>query len=115
MLITLVLMGKLLEMRAKAKASDAIEKLIQLQPKIAHVERDGQVLDVSVGSMRPDDVFIVRPGENVPVDGVVLEGQSALDESMLTGESMPQAKQTNDKVYAATLNQPWAATPNWPQ
>ncbi len=104
-LITLVLMGKLLEMRAKAKASDAIEKLIQLQPKIAHVERDGEVLDVSVGQLRPDDIFIVRPGENVPVDGVVLEGVSALDESMLTGESMPQTKYANDKVYAATLNQ----------
>jgi len=103
-LITLVLMGKLLEMRAKAKASDAIEKLIQLQPKIAHVERNGEVLDVPAGSLRPDDIFIVRPGEHVPVDGVVLEGLSTLDESMLTGESMPQSKQTNDKVYAATLN-----------
>ena len=103
-LITLVLMGKLLEMGAKAKASSAIEKLIQLQPKIAHVERDGQVLDVSAGQLRPDDIFIVRPGENVPVDGVVLEGTSTLDESMLTGESMPQTKQTNDKVYTATLN-----------
>ena len=103
-LITLVLMGKLLEMGAKAKASSAIEKLIQLQPKIAHVERDGQVLDVSAGQLRPDDIFIVRPGENVPVDGVVLEGTSTLDESMLTGESMPQTKQANDKVYTATLN-----------
>ena len=104
-LITLVLMGKLLEMGAKAKASSAIEKLIELQPKIAHVERDGQVLDVSAGSLRPDDIFIVRPGENVPVDGVVLEGTSYLDESMLTGESMPQTKNANDKVYTATLNQ----------
>jgi Cu+-exporting ATPase len=104
-LITLVLMGKLLEMGAKAKASDAIEKLLQLQPKIAHVERDGQVLDVSVGSLRPNDIFIVRPGEHVPVDGEVLEGDSSLDESMLTGESMPQSRKTGDKVYAATLNQ----------
>ncbi|ADE11711.1 heavy metal translocating P-type ATPase [Sideroxydans lithotrophicus] len=103
-LITLVLMGKLLEMGAKAKASSAIEKLIQLQPKIAHVERDGQILDVSAGQLRPDDIFIVRPGENVPVDGVVLEGASTMDESMLTGESMPQSKQANDKVYTATLN-----------
>jgi Cu+-exporting ATPase len=103
-LITLVLMGKLLEMGAKAKASSAIEKLIELQPKIAHVERDGQVLDVSAGSLRPDDIFIVRPGENVPVDGVVIEGTSSLDESMLTGESMPQTKQADDKVYTATLN-----------
>ncbi|HLP99084.1 MAG TPA: heavy metal translocating P-type ATPase [Sideroxyarcus sp.] len=103
-LITLVLMGKLLEAGAKAKATDAIEKLIQLQPKIAHVERDGEVLDVPVGSLRPDDIFVVRPGENVPVDGVVIDGSSTLDESMLTGESMPQAKQADDKVYAATLN-----------
>jgi P-type Cu+ transporter len=104
-LITLVLMGKLLEMQAKAKASSAIEKLIQLQPKIAHVERDGQILDVSAGQLRPDDIFIVRPGENVPVDGVVLEGTSSMDESMLTGESMPQTKNAHDKVYTATLNQ----------
>ncbi len=104
-LITLVLMGKLLEMRAKTKASDAIEKLIQLQPKIAHTERNGEIVDVSVGQLRPDDIFIVRPGENIPVDGVVLEGASTLDESMLTGESMPQARQANDRVYAATLNQ----------
>jgi Cu+-exporting ATPase len=104
-LITLVLMGKLLEMRAKARASDAIEKLIQLQPKIAHVERNGEIIEVSVGQLRPDEVFFVRPGENVPVDGVVLEGSSTLDESMLTGESMPQIRQANDKVYAATLNQ----------
>jgi Cu+-exporting ATPase len=104
-LITLVLMGKLLEMRAKTKASDAIEKLIQLQPKIAHTERNGEIVDVSVGQLRPDDIFIVRPGENIPVDGVVLEGASTLDESMLTGESMPQARQANDRIYAATLNQ----------
>jgi Cu+-exporting ATPase len=103
-LITLVLMGKLLEIRAKAKATDAIEKLIHLQPKVAHVERDGRVLDVSAGSLRPDDIFLVRPGENVPVDGVVLEGASTLDESMLTGESMPQTRQAEDRVYAATLN-----------
>ncbi|BCK87493.1 putative copper-importing P-type ATPase A [Sideroxyarcus emersonii] len=103
-LITLVLMGKLLEAGAKAKASDAIEKLIQLQPKVAHVERDGEILDVSAGQLRPDDIFVVRPGENVPVDGIVLEGISTMDESMLTGESMPQTKQANDKVYTATLN-----------
>ncbi len=103
-LITLVLMGKLLEMGAKAKASSAIEKLIQLQPKIAHAVRDGQVVDVPAGSLRPDDIFIVRPGEHVPVDGVVLSGTSTLDESMLTGESMPQVKQADDKVYTATLN-----------
>ncbi len=104
-LITLVLLGKLLEARAKNKATSALESLFKLQPKIAHVERDGELLDVPVGQFRPDDIFIVRPGESVPVDGVVLEGTSSLDESMLTGESLPQAKAANDKVYAATLNQ----------
>lgn len=104
-LITLVLLGKLLEARAKNKATSALEALFKLQPKIAHVERDGVLLDVPVGQFRPDDIFIVRPGESVPVDGVVLEGFSSLDESMLTGESLPQAKTSHDKVYAATLNQ----------
>ncbi len=104
-LITLVLLGKLMEANAKNKATSALEALFNLQPKIAHVERDGVVLDVPVGQFRPDDIFVVRPGESVPVDGVVLEGASNLDESMLTGESMPQAKTVDDKVYAATLNQ----------
>ena len=104
-LITLVLLGKLLEARAKRKASAALEALVNLQPKIAHVERNGQILDVSAGQLRPDEVFFVRPGESVPVDGEVLEGASSLDESMLTGESLPQSKQPADKVYTATLNQ----------
>lgn len=104
-LITLVLMGKLLEARAKGKASAALESLFNLQPKLAHTERNGQLLDVSVGQLRPDDIFIVRPGESVPVDGVVLDGVSSLDEAMLTGESLPRAKQSGDTVYAATLNQ----------
>ncbi|HEX5364270.1 MAG TPA: heavy metal translocating P-type ATPase, partial [Gallionella sp.] len=104
-LITLVLLGKLLEARAKGKASAALEALIKLQPKIAHVERNGQLLDVSAGSLRPDDIFIVRPGESMPVDGMVLEGSSSVDEAMLTGESLPQSKQPGAKVYAATLNQ----------
>ncbi|TAJ76484.1 MAG: copper-translocating P-type ATPase [Gallionellaceae bacterium] len=104
-LITLVLLGKLLEARAKGKASAALEALFNLQPKIAHVERDGAVIDVSAGQLRPGEVFIVRPGEGIPVDAVVLEGGSSVNESMLTGESLPQAKQVNDKVYAATLNQ----------
>jgi Cu+-exporting ATPase len=104
-LITLVLLGKLLEARAKGKASAALEALFNLQPKIAHVERNGAVIDVSAGQLRPGEVFIVRPGEGIPVDAVVLEGSSSVNESMLTGESLPQAKQVNDKVYAATLNQ----------
>jgi Cu+-exporting ATPase len=104
-LITLVLLGKLLEARAKGRASAALEALINLQPRIAHVERNGQLLDVSAGSLRPEDIFVVRPGESVPVDGVVLEGSSSVDEAMLTGESLPQEKTTDAKVYAATLNQ----------
>ncbi len=105
MLITLVLMGKLLEARAKGKASAALEALINLQPKQAHVERNGAVIDVSVNQLRPEEVFIVRPGESIPVDGKVLEGASSVDEAMLTGESLPQAKQAGDSIYAATVNQ----------
>ncbi|TAN85391.1 MAG: cadmium-translocating P-type ATPase [Gallionella sp.] len=104
-LITLVLLGKLLEARAKGKASSALEALINLQPKLAHVERDGVMRELAVEQMKTGDVFLVRPGESVPVDGIVLEGASSLDESMLTGESLPQSKQADDKVYAATLNQ----------
>jgi len=104
-LITLVLLGKLLEARAKGKASSALEALINLQPKLAHVERNGAIEELPVEQMKPDDVFLVRPGESVPVDGIVLEGSSSMDEAMLTGESLPQDKQVDDKVYAATLNQ----------
>ena len=104
-LITLVLLGKLLEARAKGKASSALEALINLQPKMAHVERDGTMQELAVEQMKVDDVFLVRPGESVPVDGIVLEGSSSLDEAMLTGESIPQGKQPEDKVYAATFNQ----------
>ena len=104
-IITLVLLGKLLEARAKGKASAALEALINLQPKLAHVERDGSMADVPVSEVKPGDIFLVRPGESVPVDGVVLEGTSSVDEAMLTGESLPQEKHTDDKVYTATLNQ----------
>lgn len=104
-LITLVLLGKLLEARAKGKASSALEALINLQPKTAHVERDGVMQELPVEQMQVDDVFLVRPGESVPVDGIVLEGSSSIDEAMLSGESLPQNKQADDKVYAATFNQ----------
>jgi Cu+-exporting ATPase len=93
-----------MEARAKGKASASLEALFSLQPKLAHVERDGEIQDVSAGQLRPDDIFFVRPGEGFPVDGVVLEGSSDANESMLTGESLPQTKQVGDKVYAATLN-----------
>lgn len=102
--ITLVLLGKLLEARAKARTSDAIESLIRLRPKTARVERDGQWVELPVDSLMPGDVFLVRPGESVPVDGEVIDGESSLDEAMLTGESMPVAKRTGDRVFAATAN-----------
>ena len=102
--ITLVLLGKLLEARAKARTSEAIEALVRLQPKTARVERDGQWLEMPVEALMPGDVFLVRPGESVPVDGLVIDGSSSLDEAMLTGESMPVAKQAGDVVYAATNN-----------
>ena len=104
MIITLVLAGKLLEARAKAGTTAAIEALIRLQPQTAWVERDGQLVEVQVGTLVPGDVFIVRPGESVPVDGEVLEGQSTLVEAMLTGESLPVAKNPGDKLFAATVN-----------
>ncbi|MCL2524078.1 MAG: cadmium-translocating P-type ATPase [Betaproteobacteria bacterium] len=102
--ITLVLLGKLLEARAKARTAEAIEALIRLQPKTARVERAGQWVEMAVDSLMPGDVFLVRPGESVPVDGEVLDGRSSVDEAMLTGESMPVGKGPGDRVFAATAN-----------
>lgn len=104
-IITLVLMGKLLEARAKLGTSAAIEALIRLQPKTARVERDGALQEVPVALMRIGDVFVVRSGESIPVDGLVASGESGVDESMLTGESLSVHKRAGDKVYAGTLNQ----------
>ncbi len=104
-IITLVLMGKLLEARAKLGTSAAIEALIRLQPKTARVERDGALVEMPVASMQIGDIFVVRPGESIPVDGLVATGESGIDESMLTGESLPVGKRPGDKVYAGTLNQ----------
>jgi Cu+-exporting ATPase len=104
-IITLVLMGKLLEARAKLGTSAAIEALIRLQPKTARVERDGALIELPVASMQTGDIFVVRSGESIPVDGLVASGESGVDESMLTGESLPTHKRTGDKVYAGTLNQ----------
>jgi len=103
--ITLVLMGKLLEARAKAGTSAAIEALVRLQPKTARIERDGALFDVAADSLLPGDVFIVRPGESLPVDGVVIDGTSSVNEAMLTGESMPVGKAAGDAVFAATQNE----------
>jgi len=104
-IITLVLMGKLLEARAKLGTSAAIEALIRLQPKTARVERDGVLIEVPVASLQIGDIFAVRPGESIPVDGLVVSGESGMDESMLTGESLPVSKRPGDKVFAGTLNQ----------
>ena len=103
-IITLVLLGKLLEARARLKTSAAIEALVRLQPKTAHVERGGELMEVSVESLQVGDVFVVRAGEAIPVDGLVADGESGVDESMLTGESLPVDKHEGDKVYAGTLN-----------
>ncbi len=102
--ITLVLMGKILEARAKAKTSAAIESLVKLQPQTAHVERDGQLVELPVKSLIPGDIVVVRPGEAVPVDGEVIAGNSSANEAMLTGESLPVAKAPGDRVFAATIN-----------
>ncbi len=102
--ITLVLLGKLLEARAKAGTSAAIEALIRLQPQTATLFKDGEYRSVPMDSLIPGDVFVVRAGESVPVDGFVLEGASSVNESMLTGESLPIVKQEGARVLAATIN-----------
>ena len=102
--ITLVLLGKLLEARAKAKTGEAIAALVRLQPRTARVERDGRLIELDASLLIPGDVFIVRPGESIPVDGEVIDGSSSVSQAMLTGESMPVAKHRGDRVYAATAN-----------
>jgi Cu+-exporting ATPase len=102
--ITLVLLGKILEARAKARTSAAIEALAKLQPQIARIERGGELVDVPVATLIPGDVFVVRAGEAMPVDGEVIEGTSSANESMLTGESLPVTKAAGDRVFAATIN-----------
>ncbi|HSQ03192.1 MAG TPA: heavy metal translocating P-type ATPase [Burkholderiales bacterium] len=104
-IITLVLLGKLLEARAKTRTSAAIEALIKLQPRQAHVERNGALTDVAVAEVTVGEIFLVRPGESIPVDGNVIEGESSVNESMLTGESLPVSKTPSARVFAATLNE----------
>ncbi|MCL6445897.1 MAG: heavy metal translocating P-type ATPase, partial [Alicyclobacillus sp.] len=103
--VTLIFMGKLLEARAKAKSSAAIESLAKLGAKVAHVLREGVETDVAVEELRVGDLVRVRPGEKVPADGVVVEGTTSVDESFLTGESMPVSKQPGDPVVGASINQ----------
>ncbi|MGB5219200.1 MAG: heavy metal translocating P-type ATPase [Smithella sp.] len=104
MIVTLVLVGRLLETRAKGKTSAAIKKLIGLKPKTAHLIKNGQELEIAVEDVQVDDILMVKPGEKIPVDGIVLTGESTIDESMLTGESMPVTKESGQKVFAATMN-----------
>ena len=105
MILTLITVGKMLEARSKGKTTDALKSLMKLAPKTATVVRDGQEVTVPVEQVQRDDVFVVRPGESIPVDGVVLEGTSAVNESALTGESVPMDKTPGDAVSAATVNQ----------
>jgi P-type Cu+ transporter len=103
-LITLILLGKVFEARAKGHSSDAIKKLMNLQPAMALVEREGQTLEIAAGSVQKGDILVIKPGSSIPVDGVVLSGSSAVDESMLTGESLPIEKAPDSAVFAATIN-----------
>lgn len=104
MILTLITVGKLLEARSKGRTTDAIKGLMKLAPKQATVIREGREVKISVKEVRKGDVFFVKPGENIPVDGIVLEGNSAVNESALTGESIPVDKSEGDEVSAATLN-----------
>src|SRR6266436_3056670 len=105
LIVTLIFLGKYLEARAKGQSNEAIKKLIGLQARTAHVVRNGQEVELPIEQVHVGDELIVRPGEKIPVDGVVLSGTSSVDESMITGESMPVEKAANDSVIGATINQ----------
>jgi len=104
MIITLILLGRLLEAKAKGKTSMAIKRLMGLKPKTARVMRDGKEIDIPIEAVMKGDLILVRPGEKIPTDGVIVSGSSSIDESMLTGESIPVAKEAGSDVFAATLN-----------
>ena len=105
MILTLITVGKMLEARSKGKTTDALKSLIKLAPKTASVIRDGVETEISAEDVNKGDIFVVRPGESFPADGIVIEGESAVNESALTGESIPVDKAVGDKVSAATINQ----------
>ena len=103
-IITLILLGRFFETKAKGKAGEAIRKLMDLQPRMARVIRDGTEKEVPVIDVRVGERLAIRPGEKIPVDGVIIEGWTSIDESMLTGESMPLNKEEGDKVFGGTVN-----------
>jgi Cu+-exporting ATPase len=103
-IVTLILVGRYLEHLSKGRASEAVRKLMDLQPKLAHVLRNDKEIEIPVEQIEVGDVFVVRPGEKVPVDGVVAEGHSSVDQSMITGESIPVEKSANDEVIGGTIN-----------
>ena len=103
-IITLILLGKMLEARAKQRASDAMRSLLNVQPKIAHVIMESSTIDIPVEQVKKGDLFLVRPGEKFPVDGAVISGETAVDESMMTGESLPVRKTIGDNVTGGTIN-----------
>jgi Cu2+-exporting ATPase len=105
MILTLITVGKMLEAMSKGRTTNALKSLMKLAPKTAVLFRDGQEVEVPIEQVQREDIFVVRPGENVPVDGVVIEGSSAVNESALTGESIPVDKTVGDQVSAATINQ----------
>jgi Cu+-exporting ATPase len=110
MIVTLILVGRLLEAKAKGKTSTAIKKLMNLKPKTAHLIRKDEEIEVAVDEVLVDDILLVKPGERIPVDGIIISGESTIDESMLTGESMPVTKETGQKVFAATMNKTGSLT-----
>ena len=103
-IVTLILLGRFLEARAKGRTSEAIRALARLQPKTARVQRDGETIEIAIGDVRVGDLVSVRPGEKTPTDGVVTQGASYVDESMITGEPMPVAKSEGAQVTGAMMN-----------
>lgn len=103
-IITLILLGKMLETRAKLRASDAMKKLMSVQPKTARIKREEEYLDISVEEVATGNIILVRPGEKIPVDGIIVKGETAIDEAMMTGESVPVNKIVGDKVIGGTIN-----------
>ena len=105
MILTLITIGKMLEARSKGRTTDALKSLMKLAPKTATVIKNGQEITVPIEQVQRGSIFVVRPGENIPVDGVIIEGTTAVNESALTGESIPVDKIQGDLVSAATVNQ----------